>query len=43
MATPQEGFVEVEASVRLYFRAVGEGEAVLIPLVSWTEEFDVLA
>ena len=39
----KEGFIEVEAGVRLYFRTVGEGEAVVIPLVSWSEEFDVLA
>ena len=38
-----EGFVQAEEDVRLYFRAVGDGEAVVIPLVSWTEEFDVLA
>lgn len=43
MAPTQEGFAEVEVGIRLYFRTMGEGEAVLIPLVSWTEEFDVLA
>ena len=43
MAAPQEGFIESKPDVRLYFRAIGEGHPVLIPLVSWTEEFDALA
>lgn len=43
MASVQEGFVEAEEGVRLYFKIVGDGEEVLIPLVTWTEEFDVLA
>ncbi|HYA61844.1 MAG TPA: alpha/beta hydrolase [Candidatus Sulfotelmatobacter sp.] len=43
MPPSHEGFIEAEEDVRLYFRSLGEGEAVLIPLASWTEEFDVLA
>jgi pimeloyl-ACP methyl ester carboxylesterase len=43
MTTAREGFIEADKDVRLYFRTVGQGEGVLIPLVSWTEEFDVLA
>ena len=43
MLSSQEGFIEVERDLRLYFRSLGEGETVFIPLVSWTEEFDVLA
>ena len=43
MTAAQEGFVEAEKGLRLYFKSIGEGQAVLIPLVSWTEEFDVLA
>jgi proline iminopeptidase len=43
MASIQEGFVEAEDGVRLYFRTQGDGEGVLIPLVTWTEEYDVLA
>src|ERR1700730_845345 len=43
MPATQEGFIETEKDVRLYFRTAGEGQGVLIPLVSWTEEFDVLA
>jgi pimeloyl-ACP methyl ester carboxylesterase len=43
MERTQEGFVEVEAEVRLYFRSVGAGQAVLIPLVSWMEDFAVLS
>lgn len=43
MPPSQEGFFEAELGVRLYFRSLGEGDAVLIPLVSWTEEFDSLA
>ena len=43
MAAPQDGFIQAEPDLRLYFRDIGTGDAVLIPLVSWTEEFDVLA
>jgi proline iminopeptidase len=43
MSPSREGFIEVEQDVRLYFRSLGEGETVVIPLVSWTEEFDALA
>jgi proline iminopeptidase len=43
MANLDEGFIEAEEGVQLYFRVIGRGEGVLIPLVSWTEEFDVLA
>ena len=43
MAVAHEGCVEAEEGVRLYSRTVGEGEAVLIPLVCWMEELDVLA
>lgn len=39
----EEGFIQADADVRLYFRHVGEGPAVVIPLACWTEEFDVLA
>ena len=38
-----EGFIDVGDGVRLYFRAIGAGDAVVIPLACWTEEFDVLA
>jgi proline iminopeptidase len=43
MSATQEGFIEVEKGVRLYVKTTGEGASVLVPLVSWTEEFDVLA
>jgi proline iminopeptidase len=39
----RDGFIEVEHAVRLYFREIGEGHAVVIPLVDWTEEFDAVA
>ncbi len=43
MAAPQEGFIQAQPDIQLYFRSIGDGDTVLIPLVSWTEEFDVLA
>jgi pimeloyl-ACP methyl ester carboxylesterase len=43
MLARQEGFVEVEQGVRLYFQEAGDGPAVLIPLVGWTEEFEAIA
>ena len=43
MTTVEEGSVEAGEGVRLYFKSIGEGEVAVIPLVSWTEEFDVLA
>jgi pimeloyl-ACP methyl ester carboxylesterase len=43
MLKRQQGFVEVESGVRLYFQAVGEGPVVLIPLVGWTKEFEAIA
>jgi pimeloyl-ACP methyl ester carboxylesterase len=43
MPSDQKGFIQAEPDVRLFFRSVGKGDAVLIPLVSWTEEFDALA
>ena len=40
----KEGFVESEPGVQIYFRDLGSGNnAVVIPLIAWTEEFDVLA
>jgi proline iminopeptidase len=38
-----DGFIEVEPAVRLYFREIGEGPAVVIPLADWMEEFDAVA
>jgi pimeloyl-ACP methyl ester carboxylesterase len=38
-----EGWVEAAEGVRLYFRSVGEGEPVVIPLVDWTREYEALA
>jgi proline iminopeptidase len=43
MCEAREGWVEAAEGVRLYFRAVGEGEPVVIPLVDWTREFETLA
>src|SRR5262245_52037197 len=37
------GLFEAGEGVRLYFRAVGEGDPVVVPLVEWTREYDVLA
>lgn len=39
----EEGYVEVADGVRLFVRSVGSGDAVIVPLACWTEEFDVLA
>jgi len=43
MRGPAEGWIEAEEGVQLYFRIVGEGEPVVVPLVEWTREFEVLA
>jgi pimeloyl-ACP methyl ester carboxylesterase len=39
----EEGYIDVADGARLFFRSVGSGDAVIIPLACWTEEFDVLA
>lgn len=43
MREPAEGWFASEEGLRLYFRSVGEGRPVVVPLVDWTREFEVLS